>query len=301
MQPMTIEQLCEGIHLPICHTQIREIFKEELQGRTQEEGEHFLEEIKKEAAQRKSLFWNEETKLFALFKEEGELGWKKAWYLYLQLALDVYPSYEKVGLAKEQYFANFIDFTIWNHKCREQHGINGICEYIWLALPLKQKIFRLGRLQFEPGVLGEAMKEPIHLEKDCPVLHVHIPEGEKLDYTEVIKSFQRAPQFFETYFHQIYEYCVCDSWLLGSNLVEILPKDSNIIKLKNLFCVYKEDYHSRQAEARVFGVLKSDPKDYPEKTTLQKNMKKGLICGKRYGQAGGIAVLQNVIKMSNIY
>ena len=84
----------------------------------------------------------------------------------------------------------------------------------WLSLALRMKIFRLGRLQFEP-------------DEDRHVLHVHIPEGEPLDDAACGESFAIAEEFFGP------EYTIfdCESWLLSPKLQKLLKPDSNILKI----------------------------------------------------------------------
>ena len=82
------------------------------------------------------------------------------------------------------------------------------------------KLFRLGRLQFEPGVLEETLEsKKIKLPKGSRVLNVHIPAGKKMDYDACMESFKEAEKFFG----DTYAAYMCDSWLLSPVLKEFLP------------------------------------------------------------------------------
>ena len=150
-------------------------------------------------------------------------------------------------------------------------GIPGIVEERWLSLPLQMKIFRLGRLQFEP-------------DPENKVLHVHIPEGEPLLDEECGKSFAEADRFFGPEY-TMYD---CESWLLSPKLQKLLKSQSNILKFQNRFEVQKIIYPFRQAEERVFGEIREDKENYPEQTSLQRAVKQLVMTGEDVGIGYGV-------------
>lgn len=218
----------------------------------------------------KNLFY-EDTKIF--FEEADKRTDKEQFYLclYLRLACDLYPSFVEKGISDRIYFDTFYDLTIWYSRCMKTKKIPGIVEERWLSLPLQMKIFRLGRLQFEPD-----------LEK--PVLHVHIPEGEPLLDEACGKSFEEADRFFGPEYTK-YD---CESWLLSPKLQRLLKPQSNILKFQSRFQVEKIIYPFRQAEERVFGEIREDKENYPEQTSLQKAVKQLVMTGEDVGIGYGV-------------
>ena len=82
------------------------------------------------------------------------------------------------------------------------------------------------------------------------------------------------------YFHFDYPIFYCRTWLLAPELIELLPSNSHILQFQSLFQIvrsYKDPF--RQAEERVFGSILDDVSMYPEKTTLQRNLKQCLLQG----------------------
>lgn len=251
---METERLMENIHLP-------------------EEGRNCVQdfqmsEIAYEAW--KKLFY-EDNKAF--FEEAQKRTDKEQLYLYLYIrfAADLYPEFIKRKISEEIYFETFYDITIWYGQCVRKKKIPGLVEEHWLSLPLQMKIFRLGRLQFEP-------------DKEKKILHIHIPEGEPLDDQACGESFMKADQFFGP------EYSMfdCESWLLSPKLRKLLKPQSNILKFQNRFEVQKIVYLFRQAEERVFGEIREDKENYPEDTSLQRALKNMVLSGEDIGMGYGV-------------
>lgn len=225
------------------------------------------------------LFYSDEKKFLAKWKERPDrLPW--ALGFYLRLSVRAYEEYQKRSISDEVFNRTFYDITIWCSECIRKYGVYGLEEVRWLALSVKLKLFRLGRLQFEPIRLEEdiAGKERI-IHAGTEVLNVHIPEGEPLDYHACIDSLRRAEEFFGGR-RQIF---VCDSWLLSPHLKEVLPEDSNILKFQRMFEVTRVYYAFPQAEQRIFGDILGDKTAYPEDTSLRRNAKAYILSGKDLG------------------
>ena len=226
-------------------------------------------------------------------------GFMKAWKdtehayewllsFYLELGLELYDSYQKEGISDQVFTDSMKDITIWCLECKRIYGVWGLSEVYWIACTLKQKLYRLGRLQFEPVTLevdyvddrDELFKEldPAP-KKGQKVLNVHIPAGEPLSIEACMESFRQA----EFFFNDDFDAYVCDSWLLAPELKKLMSQEANIIQFQNLFTVTHIHHRFRQAEQRVFGVISEDITSYPEETSLQKNLKKYIISGREPG------------------
>lgn len=232
----------------------------------------------------KREFQEDKKRFFARLKEEE--NWHVfALVLYIRMAVEVYETFQEKGIADQVYFDTFSDFRIWNEECKKKYGICGLTECEWLSLPLELKIFRLGRLQFEPICLEKAIEtEKYTLPEGTKVLNVHIPEDGRLDIETCMDAFERAENFFQ----ETFEAFVCESWLVSPKLKELLGEDSNIIKFMGLFENYGIVYPFRQAEQRVFGGIREQKEEYPEHTSLQRALKKYVLNGKEPGMGQGV-------------
>lgn len=231
----------------------------------------------------KSLFKTDLDQLIEEWKKTAHC-YEKALYFYLRLACETYEDYQEKGISNQIYDDTFYDITIWCEECYRKHGVYGLEELWWLAQSVNMKLFRLGRLQFEPVCLEENMTGKDYvISRGTKVLNVHIPAGEPLDYEKCLESFRKAEEFFGKK-GQIY---ICDSWLLAPALKEMLSEQSNIIRFQNLFEITRVYDAFPQAEQRVFGKILEDKSQYPENTTLQRNLKKYLLDGKNPGIGAG--------------
>lgn len=216
----------------------------------------------------KTLFYEDLQKFFRQLQnsEDKEM---LALYLYVRFAVELEEKYKKCGISQEVYFQTFSDIAIWSSHYRKKSGKLGLQEVEWLARHLQCKLYRLGRLQFE---------------KDDTMLHIHIPEGEPLSEEECDLSFQYADDFFSGKYI-IYD---CQSWILDPILKTIMDDTSNMIRFQNRFQIHHVIAESHQAEERVFGRVLEQKEQYPEKTSLQKKMKRLLLEGKQVGEGYGI-------------
>lgn len=147
-------------------------------------------------AQLRKLFEEDEPSFYqALQKEKTE--YQTALYLYMKWGAESYPSYKEAGISDRIYYDTFRDMEIWCRHCLKETGIPGMKQYQWTSLPIKRKIYRLGRLQYEPSRLKDENWEE---GKEIPVLEVHIPEGEPLDVQAVKDSFKEAAGFLKKWF-----------------------------------------------------------------------------------------------------
>lgn len=264
MNEMTVEKLCEHIGLPLGAVE---------KGRVSQDEETRL----------RKLFDEEESLFYQTLKKEKN-PYPKVLYLYMKWAAEAWPAYRKAGVPEQIYYDSFRDMEIWYRQCLKETGIPGMKQWEWTSLPIKMKIFRLGRLQYEPSVLRD---ESWNGGAPVPVLEVHIPAGEPLDIQAVRESFAQAERFFRETVIWESEGFHCVSWLLSPRLKELLSDDTNIIKFQNLFRIYKE-IPARQAEERVFGSISDKTEEYPEDTSLQRALKKFLLEGNRIGMGCGM-------------
>lgn len=200
------------------------------------------------------------------------------------------------------------DLEIWAHDCHDKHDKWGNLHPYWVKNTFDCRLFRLGRLQFEPRAWHEDNKlirnasgklefisldaeesSPVIMKKGDMYLNVHIPALAPLDYEECRKSLADAKDFFKKYFPEMTLCCSrCCSWLLDRQLKHCLPQNSNILRFQTLFeDAPKADGKSdRQHRERIFGDPDIPIEKAPRNTSLQRNfiacLEKGIeFC---YGQ-----------------
>lgn len=186
------------------------------------------------------------------------------------------------------------DMAIWVENYHQQTGKLGLGEYRWIRHHLQGKLFRLGRLQF---VISDnpwrADWPPIDHSVALPgakafVLHVHIPQGERLGYADSQESYNLARQFFLKHFDRSVAAFACSSWLLHPNLRHILAPESNIIRFQSDYTICCCDEDERQTLERVFGTSWKRGMPFPQFTSLQKAIADYIANGGRLGNGYGI-------------
>lgn len=148
----------------------------------------------------------------------------------------------------------------------------------WSYRQIAMTIFRIGQLEFE-------MKDV----DGKKYISIHIPSDAKMQRENVFESFKDSYVFFETYYPEFanLDY-VCRSWLLSSDLKNVLQSDSNIINFQNLFNIISESYNSTSFIKWIYKADYTDYHDLPEDTSLQRNLKQYLLNGNSLGVAYGI-------------
>ncbi|MDQ6419684.1 acyltransferase domain-containing protein [Paenibacillus sp. LHD-117] len=265
---MNLYQLCEGIQLD--------------EGARQTINQFHIDD--KSYNQRKLQFISDRFAFFDSVKESP--SYRETFLaLFARFAVDAYEEYRSRGISDDIYYDTFSDLQIWCKKCYQDFGVYGIEEYGWLQEHVQLRLFRLGRLQFQPISLDQDVKaEGRKLSKGELALNVHIPEGESLDGQSVERSFEMAKSFFRG----ISSTFVCHSWLLYPQLSEVLPPTSNILKFQKNFVIYEVDHDAKQAEERIFNRVCEDPSLYEERTSLQQSAKAYLMAGNQLGNGYGV-------------
>lgn len=238
--------------------------------------------------------WNE---LFLRDQEAFELRLHRhptpellALALYLRWAVATYRRYLTIGIPEFVFWDTFQDFVFWSKECTRVTGRPGLIEWGWNALLLHMKIFRLGRLEYQPRTLEHDIAFGlVSLTADTPILEIHIPAGTPLNKHELSASLCSAGPFFEQYFQRSFFWFHCHSWLLSPTLRDLLSPSSGILQFQSFFTIYSEDFLFPQAEQRVFGIIQADPQRYSEHTKLQRALKKHLLAGNHVGMGMGIA------------
>ena len=206
-------------------------------------------------------------------------------YFALVFARECKGRYISKDIDHDIYKDTLNDISIWADTYHMQTGKIGLKEIHWIRKHIFFKIFKLGRLQFEMTDLEKDVKS---FTKNSECLNIHIPEGEPLEPLKCQQSLKVAKSFFIKHFNKNYQVAVCHSWLLHENLKVILDQNANIVKFAQLFEIVENTNDCSQALERVFGTGTKISANMPERTSLQRKMKRFLLDGNVVGMGYGI-------------
>ena len=139
---------------------------------------------------------------------------------------------------------------------------------------------------FLPGGEWQAV-----LQQGDPMLEMHIPKDGPMGFDACGESLRRALEFFPRYFPQrpFLGFC-CTSWTLDTQLCDLLPASSNLVRFMREFYCYPILTSGRQTFERVFGGVPEDTHDLPRDTALRRALVEHLLAG-GHTRSGGIFLL----------
>lgn len=214
--------------------------------------------------------------------------------VYMMFARQTYANYLAHGVSQDIYEDSMTDFAVWNLTCVRNTGAPGLLQMGWLAMTLKEKLYRIGRFQYEPTTFHHssfACGDYVVRQGD-PVLTIHIPEGEPLTDAVRLDSYRRAEKFFGSHIF------VCHSWLLYPAHRDFLQPGSRIVAfMDDFFMLSSEERRGDIGNLwRMYG-FKCDHHDFaslPETTGMQRAYKKHLLeTGGMTGEGYGIFIIED--------
>jgi len=120
-------------------------------------------------------------------------------------------------------------------------------------------------------------------------LSVHIPRSADISLPQRKKSYARAYGVFSACYDDFHpKMLICTSWMLDPALEKLLPESSNILSFQQDFVRYPIRSPGTEAEKFVFWGNYGSPEEYPEKTTLQRNLKRYVLDGGCIYAFGGV-------------
>ncbi|MFD4025986.1 acyltransferase domain-containing protein [Streptomyces sp. NPDC058576] len=229
----------------------------------------------------------------AALGSDGRYFYVHLYVLALPQALD---RQRRLGIPDDVVAATFADLGAKLTTYRLGHGTGGFDRQRWIVRHFRGALHRLGRLQFERGVLdadasgGDAAAAggPAHGD---PVLQVHIPEDGPLDRAGCDASFAAAGEFQARHFPGgRHRHATCSSWLLDRQLADHLPESSNILAFQRRFATFgarpvgDDDvlefvFHAPPGTA--------DLDRLPQRTTLHRSLVRHLRSGGHWRTAHG--------------
>lgn len=146
----------------------------------------------------------------------------------------------------------------------------------WFPRQISLNEYRIGALEYE------------FVEAEDREIAVHIPSDADLRKESVAQSIKEFNVFRKKYYPQWETVkLTCETWMLMPELKELLGKESNLIAFQNLFEIDTVDYDATWYMGWIFPGIEKADESLPERTTLQRNMKKYLLDGKKFGIAKG--------------
>lgn len=195
----------------------------------------------------------------------------------LRCALAAKETYDRLGLPEEVYRATMACFSRFVREHRVSYGVYGFDRGFWTVRQVSCRLFRIGELEYE--LIEYEGKSAISL---------HIPTDVRLQPPLLRASWEQARQLLGQVFPEYRDApMVCHSWLLSPSLKELLPEESNILRFQRAFEISTLPGENTDYGEWVFKNPKLTPEQYPEDTSLQRNLKRFLLSGGKFLDAGG--------------
>lgn len=124
------------------------------------------------------------------------------------------------------------------------------------------------------------------------VLGMHIPEGEAMSLDRCQDSMDQALDFFPRYYpeHPFVGF-ECLSWILNTQLADMLNENSNLVKYQEELYLFPRPSNGKDGLYFVFDSHEVDPDSAPRDTTLRRAFLDYLKMGKRL-RSGGMFFLK---------
>jgi len=170
-------------------------------------------------------------------------------YFYVFVFLAGLPAvrefHQSRGISDEISWASLADLGQQMSVYRRIYGTGGLHTQVWLTIPFRGLLYRLGRLQYNLSRIDfdQATIDRLGLpfRPGDQIVGVHIPEQGRLDPASCDASLRLATEFFDAHFPEWgHRFATCHSWLLDPRLADYLPAESNIVQFQRRFAIVEE-------------------------------------------------------------
>lgn len=220
--------------------------------------------------------WKEGLNELQVLLGEDPAGIKILWEL-LNIVRDYsYEEYGKRNISNDIFVATMKFCTRFLQDHFRNFQTYEFTEAWWFPRQISLTEYRTGALEYE-FIEGE--------ERD---IAIHIPSDADLRKESVAQSINGFYEFRNRHYPGWETVkMTCHTWMLMPELKEMLGEGSNIVAFQNLFEIDEIDYEATWYMCWIFPGIEIVDEGLPEKTTLQRNLKKYLLCGKKFGIAKG--------------
>ncbi|MBR4671147.1 MAG: hypothetical protein IKO84_11150 [Butyrivibrio sp.] len=151
---------------------------------------------------------------------------------------------------------------------------------------LGSRISPCGTVTTKTVILSKGKYKKI-LERDDWMIGFHIPSGEGYTPQRVRNSMTLAWKFFERYYPEIpFKGFWSSSWLYDGRLSTLLPEDSRIVRVQRQFFNYTGGWNGESTYLELFGDVEQPLSEVPQESSLQRNLAKCLLDGKKFIDTG---------------
>jgi hypothetical protein len=211
---------------------------------------------------------------------------------YLIAALQTHHLYQLKGIDDAIYYETMACFTRFVNEHLESYGDYGFDRAFWPHRQTSLRLFRLGTLEFEMvNYSGQdlLLDGAVVLRSGEPILSVHIPGDARLGGENCHASYEQAKTFFARFYPEfLYKEIYTHTWLLSPALRELLPPESNIMNFQKDYAICRVVEKDNGYIVWVYKNPKLSPEDFPEKTALQRAIKRHVLRGGWIGSAAGV-------------
>lgn len=203
--------------------------------------------------------------------------WKML-YCQLECARRLYDKYQERHIPDQVFADTMKCYTRFLGECEKKNGRKFYDRGWWTYRQISMNLLRVGDLEFQfkeyDGQLG---------------IDLHIPSDAVFTREAVDASFDQAKKLLADCFPE-YKYTrfTCDSWLLSPVLGELLPETSKILDFQRRFEILRRGEEEDCIEWLFQSADDVDYEKLPEKTSLQRKVKKVLLEGGSIGTGFGV-------------
>lgn len=223
--------------------------------------------------------WDQGVKELQAFLAEDTDGIHILWEQLNIVGNYSYDEYVRRGIGMDVFVATMRFCTRFLQEYHTNYGKYKYVQAWWFPRQMSLKEFRIGALEYEfVDAVDNAQRE----------IAVHIPSDADMGRESVQKSLQEFEIFRDTFFPEWRGIqFTCETWMLMPMLQEILKPDSNIIAFQNLFEIDSIDSDATWYMEWIYPGYEKIDDCLPERTLLQRELKKYLLAGNKFGVAKG--------------
>ena len=220
--------------------------------------------------------WGDGIKELQNYLGDDPMGMKILWELLHIVCQYSYEEYKKRGINEEIFVATmkFLTRSLYEHYAT--WGTFKCASAWWFPRQMSVQEFRIGALEYE-FVDGKERE-----------IAVHIPSDADMNTDSINSSMSDFEHFREIYFTEWKDVqLTCDSWMLMPELRDFLDDSSKIVAFQKRFQIDNVDREATWYMEWIYPGYDIVDEKLPEKTILQRKLKKFLLGGKKFGIAKG--------------
>lgn len=219
--------------------------------------------------------------------------------LYLCMLPRLRRYYEEKGIDDAIFLATLPDLRYKMTECKLVEGVYGLSAGTaegWHPNMFRCKTLAFVRLQFVFGSAGfECEVDGVKIEKDTPVLHIHIPRtGGKLDRESTLASYRAAADYYRPFFEGKPIVMTSRTWMFWPRHEEFLKPESNMMQFYHDFqLVESGEYDDYSQVWRLFDCnYTGDVDALPQNTSLRRAYADMIRKGEKVGWGRGVMIYE---------